>query len=61
MIVELSPNGEAMVRELLASGKYRDADEVVNEALRLWEELNPEDGDEGEDRTGPRSAGPHAG
>jgi antitoxin ParD1/3/4 len=38
MSVSLSPQLEAMIRERVESGRYRDASEVVQEALRLLEE-----------------------
>jgi antitoxin ParD1/3/4 len=38
MIVELTPQLEAMVREKVDSGQYNDAGEVVREALQLMDE-----------------------
>jgi antitoxin ParD1/3/4 len=33
--ITLSPAVEALIKELVASGRYADADEVVREAVRL--------------------------
>lgn len=38
MQVHLSPQIESIVRELLATGDYRDQDEVIAEAIILLEE-----------------------
>lgn len=38
MSVTLTPQLEAKIRERVESGRYRDASEVVQEALRLLEE-----------------------
>jgi antitoxin ParD1/3/4 len=38
MNVSLTPELEAMIRQRVASGRYNDASEVVQEALRLLEE-----------------------
>ena len=38
MSVTLTPEHEAMVQERIASGRYRDAQEVIGDALRLLEE-----------------------
>jgi antitoxin ParD1/3/4 len=38
MSVTLTPQIEAMIRERVESGRYSDASEVVQEALRLLEE-----------------------
>jgi putative addiction module CopG family antidote len=35
MSVTLSPQTEALIREKVQSGQYRDADEVVERAVRL--------------------------
>lgn len=38
MAVSLTPQLEAMIRQRVESGRYSDASEVVQEALRLLEE-----------------------
>ncbi len=38
MIVELTPQLEAAIREKVDSGRYNDASEVVREALQLMDE-----------------------
>ncbi len=38
MIVTLTPECEAMIREMVERGPYADATEVVHEALRLLDE-----------------------
>jgi putative addiction module CopG family antidote len=38
MSVTLTPEHEAMIQERIASGRYRDAQEVIGDALRLLEE-----------------------
>ena len=38
MSVTLTPEHEAMVQERVASGRYRDAQEVIGDALRLLAE-----------------------
>lgn len=38
MVVSLTPQIEAMIQQRLDSGRYSDASEVVQEALRLLEE-----------------------
>ncbi len=36
--VHLSPDQEAFVREAIASGRFRRAEDAIQEALLLWEE-----------------------
>ncbi len=38
MDIELSPRSEELVRQKIASGQYRDASEVLEEALLILEE-----------------------
>jgi antitoxin ParD1/3/4 len=38
MTVDLSPQVAALIRQRLASGAYRTADEVIREALRVLDE-----------------------
>ena len=38
MVLTLSPQLEALIREKIASGRYQDADDVMREALELLEE-----------------------
>jgi putative addiction module CopG family antidote len=38
MVVTLSPQTEALIRQQLESGRFRDADEVVEEALLQMDE-----------------------
>ena len=38
MNVTLSPKHEALIRRKVESGQFEDADDLVAEALRLWEE-----------------------
>lgn len=38
MTVTLSPQLEELIRSKVASGRYRDADEVIREALELLDE-----------------------
>jgi antitoxin ParD1/3/4 len=42
MVVTLTPQIEAMIQQRLDSGRYSDASEVVQEALRLLEERDRE-------------------
>ena len=44
MGMELKPGQEEMVQEALCSGRYRDADEFLDEALTAWKRA----GDSGE-------------
>jgi antitoxin ParD1/3/4 len=38
MSVQLTPDAEAMIRQKVESGLYENADEVIDEALRLLDE-----------------------
>jgi putative addiction module CopG family antidote len=38
MEIHLTPDQEAFVREAVASGRVRDAEEAVRQAMLLWEE-----------------------
>jgi antitoxin ParD1/3/4 len=38
MTVTLTPEAEALIRQQLEAGAYRNADEVIEEALRLLDE-----------------------
>lgn len=40
MVIQLSPEAEARVRDLIERGGYEDAEAVVDEALRVLEERN---------------------
>ena len=43
MSVMLSPRAEAMIEERLAGGRYRDVDEVIEEALLALDERERDD------------------